>query len=117
MVDAVEIMRRHDVFFTLGEHIGAPDCAIPDLGIRWVPTRQPILLDRWTPTSTPDGRFTTIMSWRIDPPAPIVDGRVYGGKDVELERFLELPAHTPSASSWRSPAPRRATASAPPAGR
>jgi hypothetical protein len=95
MVEAVEIMRRHHVFFTLGEHIGAPDCAIPDLGLRWMPTRQPILLDRWTPTSAPDGRFTTIMSWRIDPPAPIVDGRVYGGKDVELERFLALPAHTP----------------------
>ena len=94
MQDAVEIMRRHDVFFTLGEHIGAADCAIPDLGITWRPTRQPILLDRWEAPPAPDGAFTTVMSWRIDPPAPIVDGRVYGGKDVELERFLELPSRT-----------------------
>jgi hypothetical protein len=95
MQEAVEIMRRHDVFFTLGEHIGAADCAIPDAGIAWRPTRQPILLDRWEAAPTPAGAFTTVMSWRIDPPAPIVDGRVYGGKDVELERFLELPSHTP----------------------
>src|SRR6185503_8025563 len=95
MQEAVEIMRRHDVFFTLGEHIGAADCAIPDAGIAWRPTRQPILLDRWEAAPAPEGAFTTVMSWRIDPPAPIVDGRVYGGKDVELERFLELPSHTP----------------------
>jgi hypothetical protein len=96
MQDAVEIMRAHDVFFSLGENLGAPDCAIPIGAIRWRPTRQPILLDRWeAPPSTGDA-FTTVMSWRIDPPSPIVDGRVYGGKDVEFERFLELPSHTPA---------------------
>jgi hypothetical protein len=96
MVDAVEIMRRHDVFFSLGEHLGAADCAIPTVGLRWHATRQPILLDRWAPpTDEPGDAFTTVMSWRIDPPAPIVDGRVYGGKDVEFERFLDLPGRTP----------------------
>jgi hypothetical protein len=95
MQDAVDVMRRHHVFFTLGEHVGAPDCAIPDVGIAWRPTRQPILLHRWEAAPAPDGAFTTVMSWRIDPPAPIVDGRVYGGKDVEFERFLDLPSRTP----------------------
>jgi hypothetical protein len=94
MQDAVEIMRAHAVFFSLGEHLGAPDCAVPTGGIRWRPTRQPILLDRWAAPPAAGGAFTTVMSWRIDPPAPIVDGIVYGGKDVEFERFLELPGHT-----------------------
>jgi hypothetical protein len=94
MQDAVEIMRAHDVFFSLGEHLGAADCAIPSAGIRWRPTRQPILLDRWDVPPATGGAFTTVMSWRIDPPSPIVDGRVYGGKDVEFERFLSLPSHT-----------------------
>ncbi len=94
MREAVDIMRAHDVFFTLGEHIGAADCAIPTVGIVWRPTRQPIVLDRWPVTPVPDGAFTTVMSWRIDPPAPIVDGHVYGGKDVEFERFVDLPSHT-----------------------
>src|SRR6185369_13962990 len=43
--EAVATLRSHDVFFTLGEHIGAPDCTIPTVGIRWRPTRQPVLLD------------------------------------------------------------------------
>ncbi len=94
MQDAVEIMRAHDVFFSLGENIGAPDCAIPTVGIAWRPTRQPILVDRWAAPPATGRAFTTVMSWRIDPPSPIVDGRVYGGKDVEFERFLELPRHT-----------------------
>jgi hypothetical protein len=94
MSEAVAIMRAHDVFFSLGEHLGAPDCAIPTGGVRWRATRQPILLDRWAAGPATGSAFTTVMSWRIDPPAPIVDGRVYGGKDVEFERFLGLPAHT-----------------------
>ena len=94
MQDAVAIMRAHDVFFSLGEHLGAPDCAIPTGEIAWRPTRQPILLDRWKAPPSTGTAFTTVMSWRIDPPSPIVDGRVYGGKDVEFERFLSLPAHT-----------------------
>lgn len=97
MQDAVEIMRRHDVFFSLGEHLGAVDCGIPTVGIAWHATRQPILLDRWEAPVASTGRFTTVMSWKIDPPAPIVDGRVYGGKDVEFERFLALPSHVPDA--------------------
>jgi hypothetical protein len=95
MREAVEIMRAHDVFFTLGEHVGAPDCLVPTVDLTWHPTRQPIVLDQWTPAPASDGPFTTVMSWRIDPPAPIVDGHVYGGKDVEFERFLDLPVHTP----------------------
>jgi hypothetical protein len=94
MREAVAAMRRHDVFFTLGEHLGAADCAVPTVGLRWRPTRQPVLLDRWEAPPAPGGAFTTVMSWRIDPPPPIVDGRVYGGKDVELERFLTLPSRT-----------------------
>jgi hypothetical protein len=96
MQDAVDIMRAHHVFFSLGEHLGAPDCVVPTGGIDWRPTRQPILLDHWAAPPARDGAFTTVMSWRIDPPSPIVDGRVYGGKDVEFERFLALPSHTRS---------------------
>jgi hypothetical protein len=95
MIDAVETMRRHEVWFTLGEHIGAPDCAVPTVGLPWRPTRQPIVLERWPTTPAPDGRFTTVMSWKIEPSPPIIAGHIYGGKDVEFERFMALPSHTP----------------------
>jgi hypothetical protein len=34
------------------------------------------------------------MSWKIEPTPPAFDGRVYGGKDVEFERFMDLPQRT-----------------------
>src|SRR3989442_12817779 len=92
---SVDLMRRHDVFFTNGEHVGAPDCLLPTCGIRWHPPRQPIVLANWPVRSAPDGPFTTVMSWKIEPTPPVVGGRTYGGKDVEFERFLDLPSRTP----------------------
>ena len=92
---SVDLIRRHDVFFTLAEHLGAPDCLIPDCGLTWRPTRQPIVLADWPVRAAPDGSFTTVMSWKIEPTAPTLGGRTYGGKDVELERFMDLPSATP----------------------
>jgi len=92
---SVDLMRRHDVFFTNGEHVGAPDCLIPTCGIDWKPTRQPIVLTNWPVRAAPDGPFTTVMSWKIKPTPPVVGGRVYGDKDVEFERFMDLPSRTP----------------------
>jgi hypothetical protein len=88
------LIRKHDLFFTLGEHIGQPGCLIPTAGLAWHPTRQPIMLDNWPVRPAPEGRFTTVMSWRIEPTPPVVAGRVYGGKDVEFLRFLDLPGRT-----------------------
>jgi hypothetical protein len=94
MIDSVTNLARHDVFFTLGLNLGAADCTVPGTGITWLPTRQPVLRDVWEAPPAPGGAFTTVMSWRIEPVAPIVDGVVYGGKDVEFERLMALPAAT-----------------------
>jgi hypothetical protein len=123
---SADLVRGHDAFFTLGEGIGRPDCLIPACGIRWLPTRQPIVLRDWPVRAAPDGAFTTIMSWKIEPTPPHLGGRAYGGKDVEFERFLELPRHTPerlevalagaapreriTAAGWRLTDPRAASA-------
>lgn len=83
----------HDVYFTVGERIGASDCPIPTCGIRWYPTRQPVVLDQWPVIKAPDpGRFTTVASWR-GPYGPVEhDGRTYGLKVHQFRRFLEVPA-------------------------
>jgi hypothetical protein len=92
---SVDLIRRHDVFFTLGEHIGAAECLVPTAGLVWHPTRQPIVLENWPRSATPAGAsFTTVMSWKIEPKPPVIAGRTYGGKDVEFERLLDLPART-----------------------
>jgi hypothetical protein len=92
---SVALIRRHDVFFTLGEHIGQADCLVPTAGLSWLPTRQPVVLANWPVTEGPEARFTTVLSWSINPTSPVVGGRVYGGKDVEFARFLDLPRRTP----------------------
>ena len=105
-----EWIRRHDVFFTMAENLRGPDCTIPDCGLDWKITRQPITLDDWdVPAPRPDGeRFTTVMSWKTSPKLPVVGGRTYGGKDVEFLRFLDLPSRTPESLeiAVSGPAPR-----------
>jgi hypothetical protein len=54
------------------------------------------MLSNWPVTPGPSaGAFTTVLSWSINPTPPVVGGRSYGGKDVEFERFLDLPRRTP----------------------
>src|SRR5919204_428359 len=45
----------YDVYFTVGENIGAPDCPVPTAGVRWLPTRQPVVLADWPVCRDPGG--------------------------------------------------------------
>ena len=92
---SVALIREHDRFFTFGENVGQPDCAMPTAGLAWMPTRQPVVLDRWPFSFDPGAsRFTTVMSWKTDVSLPMIDGVRYGGKDVEFVRFIDLPRRT-----------------------
>jgi hypothetical protein len=83
----------HDVYFTIGENIGRPDCPIPTCGIRWHPVRQPAVLDDWPVTATAAPmRFTTVASWRGAYGPVQAGGRRYGLKAHEFRKYLELPA-------------------------
>ncbi len=105
---SVDLIRRHDVFFTLGEEIGRPGCLIPTCGLDWHPTRPPIVAANWPVRAAPEGAFTTVMSWKIQPHPPIIDGRSYGGKEPEFERILHLPSRTSETLevALAGPAPR-----------
>jgi hypothetical protein len=86
--------RGHDRYVTIGERIGAPDCAIPACGIEWVPTKPPVDLAEWPFTPGGGGDFTSVASWR-GPFGPLeYGGRTYGLRVHEFRRFLELPAQT-----------------------
>lgn len=84
----------HDAFVTVGPRIGRPDCTIPTLGLGWIPSLPPVVLERF-PASPPTGRaFTSICTWR-GPFDPIEHGgRTYGLRAHECRRFLDLPART-----------------------
>jgi hypothetical protein len=81
----------HDVYVTVGENIGQPDCEIPTGGIDWVTTPQPVVLDHW-PTQPLDGdAFTSVVSWR-GPAAPVVyRDKTYGLRVHEFRKFASLP--------------------------
>ncbi len=94
---SVNLIRQHDRFFTFAEHIAAPDCRVPACGLDWKPTRQPVVLEHWPVAfDRAARRFTTVMSWKTETTPPRIDGVSYGGKDVELLRFLAMPRHTPA---------------------
>jgi len=85
----------HDVHFTIGENIGRRGCSIPDGGIRWLPTRQPVVLADWPLTPPdPERAFTTIASWRGAFGPVEFGGRRFGLKVHEFRRFAGLPSMT-----------------------
>jgi len=82
----------HTAFFTYGESFGLPGCTMPDDGLAWLPTRQPVLLDAWTPTpGRPEGRYTTVLLWDSYDVREW-QGRQWGMKSQEMERVLDMPA-------------------------
>jgi hypothetical protein len=93
--EAIEKMRCYDAHFSFGEHIGKDFCAVPSQIFTWRPTRQPVVLDCWWP-APPPGRdvFTTVLSWQPVEKGPVVNGIQYGGKNLEFEKFIELPQRT-----------------------
>jgi hypothetical protein len=97
----VEMIRGHDVHFTFGENIGAPDCRIPQALFAWIPTRQPIVNECFSGAGIevplPERRqvLTTVMSWEPAESGPVVEGVAYAGKSKEFVRFLDLPARAP----------------------
>jgi len=79
---------------TYGENVHRAGCTMPTGGVRWLPTRQPVVLDLWPlHHGDPSAPFTTVMNW-----APYGDqqseGRIYGQKSREFEPFYSLPLET-----------------------
>lgn len=85
----------HTAFFTFGENFGKPDGSIPDDGLPWKPTRQPVTLDAWEVSPGPaDGPFTTVLQWDSYP-AREHDGRRFGMKSESFAEFIDLPSLRP----------------------
>lgn len=82
----------HDFYFTIGENIGKPECAIPTGNINWRHTRPLVDLEAWPVMSQKSlDRFTTIASWR-GAYGPIQhNGKTYGLKVHEFRKFIDLP--------------------------
>ena len=82
----------YDHYFTVGQNIGTPACAVPTAGITWKHVLSPVVADLYSGLSAPPPGtpYTTVMNWQSHDPL-VYDGRTYGQKDVEFEKFLDLP--------------------------
>lgn len=93
-------VKAHERHYSFGMNIGRAHCEVPTAGISWRPTVQPIALDWWTKTLMPTTThhvateaWTTVMNWASYAPKEF-GGKTYGQKDIEFERFIDLPRHT-----------------------
>src|SRR6185312_84240 len=86
--------RGHDHFFTYAERIGRPDCNLPDMGLKWLPTRPPVALDAWQAVGTGE-RWTTVMTWNNFQRPVEHNGLRYGTKEMEFPKIESLPIACP----------------------
>jgi hypothetical protein len=58
-------LRRHRALFTFGENIGTKSFPVPTHGLKWLPTRQPVVTDLWRTNRSPSrvAVFTTVANW------------------------------------------------------
>lgn len=92
--DYTRRLRAHDSHFTFGLNVGEPDCLAPACGIEWKKTVQPVALE-WWPRQEPqvNGSWTTVMNW-ASYRAEEWAGQTWAQKDVEFEKFMDLPRRT-----------------------
>lgn len=84
---------QHNVFFSFAENIDRDTCTVPDDGLPWRPTRQPVVLDTIAVTPGPaQGNFTTVMQWESYR-ALEHNGVRYGLKSDSFVPYLDLPQH------------------------
>lgn len=96
---------QYDALFTYGENVHRAGCDMPTGGVRWLPTRQPVILDVWKDNEPdPSAPFTTVMNFKAYPDIEH-EGQVYGQKDREFEPFFSLPHETGEAMELAVNAP------------
>ena len=92
----IELLGAHTHHFTYGENFGAPDCTVPLERFTYHPTRQPVILDWWTPKpgdGPPGPSFTTVASWKQTAKDIEWQGELLTwSKDVQFQHVLDLPS-------------------------
>jgi hypothetical protein len=84
----------HTHFVTVATGIGGPENEVPTLGLDWIETLPPVVLEQWEPAAEPPSLpFTTIGHWRSYGPIDH-EGRRYGQRAHSLRELVELPRRT-----------------------
>jgi hypothetical protein len=88
-------LRRHRALFTFGENVGTKSFPVPTHGLRWLPTRQPVVTDFWKTNRVPSAAavFTSVANWSTSGLKDIAwRGEKYlWSKSREFLRFIAAP--------------------------
>ena len=91
----IDYLRRHRARFTFGENVGTKKFPVPTHGFKWLPTRQPVVLDFWKTKRPPAhaALFTSIANWSTSGLKDIAwRGEKYlWSKSREFLRFVAAP--------------------------
>lgn len=89
-----EVLPEYDSYHTCGQNIGTDQTSAPTAGKSWNTLFHPVVVELFSREPLlPDSSFTTVMNWQSYEPLHF-EGRIYGHKDVEFERFIDLPRRT-----------------------
>ncbi|MEO6733899.1 MAG: hypothetical protein ABIN01_21935 [Ferruginibacter sp.] len=89
---AMHRAKLHNRYFSFGENFGKPACSIPNDGLNWQPTRQPVFLKAWKYTrGNSVGKWTTVMQWDSYKVREY-NGKSYGMKSASFDDYFSLPS-------------------------
>ena len=93
-MDQFDMGQRHyDLFFTVGQNIGQPDCPVPTGGLQWQTFWPPVIQDLWGERAGEvSAPFSTVSQWWGCPPTYFRGEEYEGSKRIEFLRFVDLPA-------------------------
>lgn len=90
---AGEELPEYDFYYTTGRNIGTERSAAPTAGKKWRPLFHPVVVDLFHPRGA-GAPFTTVMNWQSYETLEY-NGTKYGHKDIEFEKFVDLPRMVP----------------------
>jgi len=95
----IDVLAAHTHHFTFGENLGAPDCTVPLSDFKYFATRQPVVVEWWSPAdrrpAAPGDSFTTIGNWVQSGKDTEWNGEIYRwSKHLEFLKFIDLPSLT-----------------------
>ena len=89
---SMQVAKAHTHYVTYGENFGKMGCSIPDDGLDWQPTRQPVVNTLWDDTYNGNhGNWSTVMQWDSYKTGEH-NGTVYGMKSASFSAYEDLPS-------------------------
>lgn len=91
-LSAGEELPHYDFYYTTGRNIETKTSMVPTVGKQWQSIFHPVVLDLFPikPTNA-NSSFTTVMNWQSYETINY-QGITYGHKDMEFEKFIDLPS-------------------------